>query len=129
MLPLLLDWLQWGSELHRSFAIKILGNLGSQAKSAEPLLRQLVLGNDTLVSSEASVVLGQITGDWDAAFDVGVRLFHNDDSLAGIVAQEHWMSLGSHARFGIPRLEAERDAAAEPVRTWIENTLAVIRNG
>ena len=136
VLPMLTKILQQGDERVHNFVIDLLGDIGPQAISSVPLLHTFLSVEYTAQST--SIALGKITGDWTAAFDVGVRLFRSPESLYDFVPREHWESfgfeaqthwemLGIHACDGISCLEAEREMATEPVRTLIEGTLKFVR--
>lgn len=138
VLPILMQLLQEIDEVFHDFVFKIFGDIGPKAVSSVPRLQKFLSDEDPSKAMEASIALGKITGDWTAAFNVGIRLFRSPESLydfipqdqwesLGILAQEHWELLGIHARGGIPLLEAEREMVPAPVRILIEEALEKIR--
>ncbi len=140
VIPILVELLKESDSFYQGFVIDILAEIGPSAVAAVELLRQLSVSDETLTSQEASIAVGKVTGDWNSALDVGVRLFKSlqstdednlptDAFLDRLVAQGFWLSLGPHAVAGIPRLEAECGSASDYVRERIQETVEWIRSG
>ena len=75
----LCDELTSGSLVHRSLAAEILGEIGSEAKVAVPLLKLGTADDCAAVACSASAALGKITGDFNDAGIVIARLLGHCD--------------------------------------------------
>jgi len=137
VLPILIRFLQDLDEVFHDSVIEILGQIGPKAESTVLLLREFVSSTKDSRAQAASIALGKITGDWAAAYTLGIRLVRSPESLYdfvprdnwesfGFEALSHWELLGIHARGGITLLEKEYETATEPIRYLIEDILNVI---
>jgi len=140
VIPILIKWLNKCDSFFQGCMIDILAEIGPDAADAVAFLRQRTDSEDSLLAQDASLALGKITGDWNPAIDVGVRLFRtlqstNVDNLPTeafldrLVLQGFWLSLGPHAVAGIPRLEAICHLVSDDVRKRIQETVEWIRSG
>jgi HEAT repeat protein len=75
----LCDELTSGSLVHRSLAAEILGEIGSEAKVAVPLLKLGTADDCAAVACSASAALGKITGNFSDAGEVIARLLGHCD--------------------------------------------------